>query len=318
LQQTAILIIERCWIAARVIDAWLRSGNRIAEVWCFEPENRLLDPPKGTFGLLFPEWDATRILARNGVPVRLCPPLKTWANADDRISETRADVLMTVMTRQIVPPAILRRFGRRAVNFHPAMLPHYKGPSPRLGMLLDGKADEAGGVTVHVLDPGIDEGAIIARRAVPRSAADSYQHWDMLQAQAAGGLVAGPLLDYLRGRIEATPQSPDEGNYRRVAADELAIGPSIDERQARRLCRILGETGKLSCDGPGESKTAVIGFGRRLGPATGAAPRRGLGYVDTDVKDARLRLRRPTPLSKARTWAGKVKVIRTASEAGVD
>jgi hypothetical protein len=71
------------------------------------------------------------------------------------------------MTHQIVPENILALFPGRAVNFHPAILPHYRGPNPRAGMILDGKADLYGGITLHCLSRGIDRGDIIAMRKVP-------------------------------------------------------------------------------------------------------------------------------------------------------
>ncbi|RST85193.1 hypothetical protein EJC49_17100 [Aquibium carbonis] len=315
---TAILITEKSWISARVIDAWLAKGNRIAEVWCFDPASALLAPPRSLFGQVFPAWDVSRLLARHGVEVRLCPPLKGWSGASERATAAGADVLMTLMTHQIVPASILRPFAGRAVNFHPALLPHYKGPSPRTGMLLDGQADMAGGVTLHVLSPGIDEGAIIASRAVPRSMARNDPHWDALQAEAAGQLAAGPLLDYLAGRLDAVPQQPGSGNYRRVAPTEYTIGPAIDVERARFLCETLSEINRLICTLPDGRTVSVVGFSRHLGPPTGAAPRLGPGYVDIDVSDARLRLRRRNPLSKVMAWVRKLDAVRRVGRTGME
>lgn len=312
---TAILIAEKCWVSARVVDVWLRAGNRIAEVWCFEADNALLAPPRGLLGRLFPDWDLVGLLARRSVPVRQCPPLKRWEAAADRADAVGADVLMTMMTHQIVPAALLRHFGGRAVNVHPALLPHYKGPSPRIGMLLDGQADVAGGVTLHVLSPGIDEGPVIASRAVPRSQARSYQHWDALQAVAAGELAGGPLLDYLTGRLAATPQPAGSGSYRRPARAELAIGPAIDAARAIRLCETVADTGGLNCTLPGGKTVLLAGFGRMIGPASGAAPRLSAAHVDIDVRDARLRLRRRTLASKVAAWMRKADALRRVSAA---
>lgn len=315
---TAIVIAGTGWISARAIDAWLRAGNHIAEVWCFDPKSALLKAPKGLFGSFFPAWDVSRLLARHKVPIRLCPPLKSWDRVQDRVAEIGADVLMTLMTSQIVPASLLDSFGGRAVNVHPSMLPHYKGPSPRIGMLLDGTANEFGGMTLHALGAGIDEGPIIARRAVPRSLARNDQHWEMLQAVAGGELVSGPLLDYLDGRLAAVPQAPGSGNYRRVAAAELTIGPAIDAKRARWLCETLGDADALHCAGPGGKTVPVVGLVRHLGPPTGAAPRLGPVHVEIDVGDARLRLRRRNPLWKATVWARKVDAVRGANQAASD
>jgi methionyl-tRNA formyltransferase len=316
LPHTAILIAEKSWISARFAEAWLRAGNRIAEVWCFAADNPLLHPPRGLLGRLFPEWDLVRLLARHRVPVRLCPPLRRWEKAAARADAVGADVLVTLMTHQIVPAALLRHFGDRAVNVHPALLPRYKGPSPRIGMLLDGEADAAGGVTLHALTPGIDEGPIIDSRAVPRSHARSYHHWDALQAVAAGELAGGPLLDYLDGRLVATPQVPGSGSYRRPTKAELTLGPAVDAARARWLCETVGDTGGLHCTGHRGRSVPLVGFGSHLGPPTGSPPRLGPGHVEIDVKDARLRLRRRSPLSRAVTWTRRAEALRAAAAIG--
>ncbi|TIL80847.1 MAG: hypothetical protein E5Y76_05970, partial [Mesorhizobium sp.] len=76
----------------------------------------------------FPGWDTASLIRHHGIPVRLCPRLKQWPEAVACVGETGADTLLTVMTHEIVPPSLLALFGNRAINVHPALLPHYKGP----------------------------------------------------------------------------------------------------------------------------------------------------------------------------------------------
>ncbi|WP_346432599.1 formyltransferase family protein [Pseudohoeflea coraliihabitans] len=284
-------------------------------MWCFAAKSPLLRPPGGLFGRLYPEWDTVRLLARHQIPVRLCPPLKTWPAATEAAAATRADVLITLMTMQIVPPSLLARFGNRGINFHPALLPGYKGPAPRVGMLLDGAGDTCGGITAHVLTPGIDEGPIIAQSAVPRSPARDFLDWDAAQARAAAQITSGPLLDFLAGRISARSQIPQTGSYRRLAPGEELITPEWTVRRVEEWCRALLHSGRLRFSLSEDRPLPITGFDRCIGPPTGAAARVTRTTIECDVRDGRIRLRRRTAASRVAMWPAKVRAVRRAGRA---
>ena len=56
-----------------------------------------------------------------------------------------------------------------AVNFHPTLLPHYRGPHPLDALILHGDADRYGRMTNHMHNAGIDEGKNVTQRAYPRT-----------------------------------------------------------------------------------------------------------------------------------------------------
>ncbi|TIM27879.1 MAG: hypothetical protein E5Y63_22375 [Mesorhizobium sp.] len=315
----AIFVPESCWVAARAIAAWLETGNEIAEIWCFDPGSMLL-ARSGTFpDRFFPGWDTASLIRHHGIPVRLCPRLKQWPEAVACVDETGADTLLTVMTHEIVPPSLLALFGNRAINVHPALLPHYKGPSPRAAMLLDGVADKFGGVTAHVLTPGIDEGAIIGQRHVPFGPAGGYARWDALQAQAAASIVRRDLMEFLDGAREAVPQDPGSGSYRRCRNDEFRISSALEVDQVKRLCRLFGPAGRLVWKpdriGAATRTYFISGFEKILGRPTGMPPSVTAWHIDLDVADARLRLRRRRQLERWRSSLDAVSAILHASRA---
>jgi phosphoribosylglycinamide formyltransferase 1 len=75
------------------------------------------------------------------------------------------DLVVLAGYMQLLSPEFVRRFANRIVNVHPALLPSFPG--------LDaiGRALEHGvkvtGVTVHLVDEGIDTGPIVLQQAVP-------------------------------------------------------------------------------------------------------------------------------------------------------
>jgi hypothetical protein len=199
------------------------------------------------------------------------------------------------MTHEIVPDKVLAMFPGRAVNFHPALLPHYRGPKPRLGLLLDDKALSYGGMTLHCLTKEIDEGDVIGTRKVPYDEARGFIHWDVCLARAAGDLASTELQGYLQGVLEPRPQPVGVGNYRKIHLSELALSAERHADQIKWLGDRLGETRWLRFRHlEAEQKSYVVSrFIRRLGPRTHEPPRIARFGIEFDAADFRVRVGRP-------------------------
>jgi phosphoribosylglycinamide formyltransferase-1 len=65
----------------------------------------------------------------------------------------------------LLTPSFLERFPERIVNVHPSLLPRFPGARPIEDALAAGV--EMTGVTVHLIDEGIDSGPILQQRPVP-------------------------------------------------------------------------------------------------------------------------------------------------------
>jgi phosphoribosylglycinamide formyltransferase-1 len=66
---------------------------------------------------------------------------------------------------RVLTPEFLRRFKRRVLNIHPALLPAFPGVHAQKQAFYYGV--KVAGCTVHFVDEGVDSGPIIAQRAVP-------------------------------------------------------------------------------------------------------------------------------------------------------
>lgn len=189
----ALVLTSGGSIAAKILSAWLSTGNSVAALWAGSKDPQRILRRDRILGIAAPSWSISAIARQHDFPVLRNPTLSTWTEADSAIQRLGADVLITAMTHQIVPENVLALFPGRAVNFHPAILPHYRGPNPRAGMILDGKADLYGGITLHCLSRGIDRGDIIAIRKVPHNASRDFIYWDVCLARAAADLVRTDL-----------------------------------------------------------------------------------------------------------------------------
>jgi phosphoribosylglycinamide formyltransferase-1 len=83
----------------------------------------------------------------------------------DWIESRGADLIVLAGYMQLLSAQFVGRFRNRIVNVHPALLPSFPGLDA-IGQALAAGV-ETTGVTVHLVDEGVDTGPVIAQREVP-------------------------------------------------------------------------------------------------------------------------------------------------------
>jgi phosphoribosylglycinamide formyltransferase-1 len=83
----------------------------------------------------------------------------------DWLQKHRVDVVVLAGYMQLLTPAFLARFPDRIVNVHPSLLPAFPGLAAIEQALEAGV--ETTGVTVHLVDEGIDTGPVLRQEPVP-------------------------------------------------------------------------------------------------------------------------------------------------------
>ena len=83
----------------------------------------------------------------------------------DWLESRRVDVVVTAGFMQLLQPLFVERFRNRIVNVHPALLPAFPGRTPVEDALAHGT--KVTGVTVHLVDEGVDSGPILLQECVP-------------------------------------------------------------------------------------------------------------------------------------------------------
>lgn len=161
------------------------------------------------------------LAAQLGVPF-LIQPRRTDVGYNafvERISQFAPDLIFVNSYSMILAPDILTIPRHGAVNVHGAMLPAYRGANPTEWALING--ERSTGVTVHMMDAGIDTGPIIAQRAVPILFEDTWLDVRRRVQSATEALLAETLPAILAGEAIATPQEAGSGRHwpRRRAAD---------------------------------------------------------------------------------------------------
>jgi phosphoribosylglycinamide formyltransferase-1 len=102
----------------------------------------------------------TAAFALDGYPTRAARDvaMADWLDA------AGASTVVLAGYMQLLTPAFLARFPGRILNVHPSLLPAYPGPTPIEDALADGASET--GVTVHVVDEGVDSGPILVQEPV--------------------------------------------------------------------------------------------------------------------------------------------------------
>ncbi|HZQ47908.1 MAG TPA: phosphoribosylglycinamide formyltransferase [Verrucomicrobiae bacterium] len=114
-----------------------------------------------------------------GIPARFIPPGKFRTKLDETaeqayleaLLQAQVDLVVLAGFMRILKGEFLRTFAQRVVNIHPALLPSFPGLEAWKQALDYGV--KVTGVTVHLVDQGIDTGPILAQQTVPVLADDT-------------------------------------------------------------------------------------------------------------------------------------------------
>lgn len=124
------------------------------------------------------------------------------------LEELKPDVIVVVGTR-IIAKRILEAVPVPFVNIHCGITPLYRGAHGAYWALV--KRDlQACGVTVHLVDPGIDTGSIIEQALVEPAAEDNYYTYPYLQFGEGVPLIRTAVEDVFNDRLEQKPPPPGE------------------------------------------------------------------------------------------------------------
>ena len=81
------------------------------------------------------------------------------------------DLVVSAGLMRVLPGGFVREFSPRLINTHPALLPLFPGAHAVRDALAAGATET--GVTVHIIDEGVDTGPVLRQRAVSILAEES-------------------------------------------------------------------------------------------------------------------------------------------------
>lgn len=144
------------------------------------------------------------VALKNNLP--LLQPEKIDQDAIEHIRTWKPDLIIVAAYGKILPEALLDIPGFGCVNFHPSLLPKWRGASPIQNALLSGETET--GVTLMLLDKGMDTGDILAQITVPIESTDTTPTLTDKLVRKGVELILTTLPLWIERRI--TPKKQDE------------------------------------------------------------------------------------------------------------
>jgi methionyl-tRNA formyltransferase len=152
------------------------------------------------------------------------------AEVVEQLAGFHPDVIVVVAFGQILPPPVLDLPPFGCINIHPSLLPRFRGASPVTAAILAG--DDFTGVSIMLLDRGLDTGPVLASAQVPIAGSDTTGSLTAKLSLTAAGLLQEVLVPWSRGELVPQPQNEAEVTYSsQISKEEGEIDwhlPAVD------------------------------------------------------------------------------------------
>ena len=136
--------------------------------------------------------------------------------------------VVVVNGTRLIAPEVLRSLRAPLVNLHAGVTPLYRGVHGAYWALVQGDEQNCG-VTLHLIDDGVDTGPVLRQARIDVTARDNFATYPWLQVAAALPLLDAVLDDLLSGRAPSVV--PTNGNSR------LWSHPTMFEYMGHRIAR---------------------------------------------------------------------------------
>ncbi len=128
-----------------------------------------------------------------------------------QLASFHPDVIVVAAFGQILPQSVLDIPTYRCINIHPSLLPKFRGASPVAAAILAG--NEFTGVSLMLMDRGLDTGPVLARAQISISAQDTTGSLTAKLSLIAAQLLLEVLPCWLKGELTPQPQDEAEAAY---------------------------------------------------------------------------------------------------------
>ncbi|MGC1380975.1 MAG: methionyl-tRNA formyltransferase [Candidatus Baltobacteraceae bacterium] len=131
------------------------------------------------------------------------------------------DLFVLASYGRILPKELLDLPRIGALNVHPSLLPKYRGATPIQSAILHDESET--GVSIMLMDAGLDTGDLVLQRGVPIESGESYGELHDRLAAIGAQLLAETLEIAQRGVLSHTPQTGEPSLTRPIAKEDLTI-----------------------------------------------------------------------------------------------
>jgi methionyl-tRNA formyltransferase len=155
-----------------------------------------------------------------GLPV-LQPRNLRRPEAVEELAALQPDLIVVAAFGQILRRNLLDVPARGVLNVHASLLPRWRGASPVTAAILAG--DKQTGVSIMLIDEGLDTGPVLSMRSIPIVDTDSGGSLTDTLAEMGANLLVETIPGWIDGRLQATQQDDTHATY----------APRIDKESGR-------------------------------------------------------------------------------------
>ncbi len=158
-----------------------------------------------------------KVAIEHGLEVRQ-PNNFNEADFLESLAQLSPDVIVVAAFGKILPVEVLNMPPFGCINIHPSLLPKHRGPTPIEGAILAG--DDCIGVTIMLMDSGVDSGPILSQKRMPIEPEDSAESLTIKLAHIGAHLLEEILPLWLSHAIIPQPQNDDLASYTKLISKE--------------------------------------------------------------------------------------------------
>jgi len=140
------------------------------------------------------------------------------AETKRQLLELKPDTIVVAAFGQILPRSVLEIPAFGCINIHPSLLPKYRGVAPVPAAILNG--EEFTGVSIMLMDKGIDTGPVLTSVHVPVLQQDTTDTLMQKLANTSAQLLLDTLPGWFRKEITPQLQNNGEATYTKMLTKE--------------------------------------------------------------------------------------------------
>jgi methionyl-tRNA formyltransferase len=194
------------------------------------------DKPAGRGQQLAPPL-VRRLAQERSLPVFQSRTLHDQA-VEAQLAALRPDLVVVAAFGLFLPKFVLELPPHRCINVHASLLPKYRGAAPINAVILNGEAET--GITLMLMDEGIDTGPMLARASLPIEANDTAGTLTTQLAKLGARLLEETLPRWLAGAITPQPQDHSQATFApKLSKQDEQLNWSLSALELDRRVRAL-------------------------------------------------------------------------------
>lgn len=195
----------------KILESLARDDHFSVDLVITQP-----DKPTGRKQIMTPP--PVKILAeRLGIKTQQPETLKNF-----HLENNRFDLAVVAQYGLLIPKHLFSETAHGFINTHTSLLPKYRGASPIQSALING--DTETGVTIMLMDAGMDTGPILSQEKVSIDPDEVYPELDIRLAKIASMLLPKTIIKFLDGKISPHKQDDTEATLcKKLSRDDGKI-----------------------------------------------------------------------------------------------